>query len=44
VLVGDPGRADLPRERLEILATYWAAHAAAVADSEVEWVHVLELT
>jgi predicted nicotinamide N-methyase len=44
VLVGDPGRPDLPRGRLEILATYWAAHAAAAADAEVQWVHVLQLT
>jgi predicted nicotinamide N-methyase len=44
VLVGDPGRADLPRDRLETLATYSTAHAAAAADAEMEWVHVLELT
>jgi len=43
VLVGDPGRADMPRGRLEILATYWAAHAAALTDAEVERVHVLRL-
>jgi predicted nicotinamide N-methyase len=44
VLVGDPGRADLPRGRLQTLATYWAADAAAATDAEVKWVHVLELT
>jgi predicted nicotinamide N-methyase len=44
VLVGDPGRADLPRGRLEILATYWVAHVAAVTDAEVEWAQVLRLT
>jgi predicted nicotinamide N-methyase len=44
VLVGDPGRADLPRGRLETIATYDTADAAAVTDAEVEWVHVLRLT
>jgi predicted nicotinamide N-methyase len=43
VLVGDPGRADLPRG-LEIVATYRAGHAAVVTDAEVKWVHVLRLT
>lgn len=43
VLVGDPGRANLPRHRLETLATYSTAGAAAVADAEVKWVHVLRL-
>jgi predicted nicotinamide N-methyase len=43
VLIGDPGRADLPRSRLEVLATYSAAPAAALADAEVKWVHVLQL-
>jgi predicted nicotinamide N-methyase len=43
VLVGDPGRADMPHGRLEILATYRAADAAALADAEVERVHVLRL-
>jgi predicted nicotinamide N-methyase len=42
VLIGDPGRPDLPRERLAVLATYWAARAAAASDAEVRWVHVLE--
>jgi predicted nicotinamide N-methyase len=44
VLVGDPGRPDLPHDRLQILATYAAADAAADTDAEVRWVHVLELT
>jgi predicted nicotinamide N-methyase len=44
VLVGDPGRADLPRGRLRTLATYEAAHAAVGIDAAVAWVHVLELT
>ena len=43
ILVGDPGRADLPLGRLEIVATYPVAHVAAVVDAEVEWVHVLQL-
>lgn len=41
VLVGDPGRDDLPRDWLEIVATYPAATAAAFADAEIEQVHVL---
>lgn len=44
VLIGDPGRGDLPWGRLEVLATYPAAHAAALVDAEVERVHVLQLT
>ena len=44
VLVGDPGRAHMPLGRLEIVATYRAAHAAALADAEVERVHVLRLS
>jgi predicted nicotinamide N-methyase len=44
VLVGDPGRDHLPVGRLQILATYSAANAAAVTDAEVAWVHVLQLT
>lgn len=44
VLVGDPGRAALPRDRLHALATYWAVPAAAGTDAELRWVHVLELT
>ena len=43
VLVGDPGRASMPRGRLEIVATYPTGHAAALADAEVERVHVLRL-
>lgn len=42
VLVGDPGRADMPRDQLEILATYSAASATAFADAEIEQVHVLQ--
>lgn len=43
ILVGDPGRANLPLDRFEVLATYSATHAAVVADAEVKWVHVLRL-
>jgi predicted nicotinamide N-methyase len=43
VLVGDPGRADLPRGRLKTLATYSAGLAAVAADAELERVHVLQL-
>ncbi len=42
VLVGDPGRVGLPSDRLQNLATYPTASAAAASDSQVEWVHVLE--
>jgi predicted nicotinamide N-methyase len=41
VLVGDPGRVDLPRDWLEIVATYPTARAATFADAEIKWVHVL---
>jgi predicted nicotinamide N-methyase len=43
VLVGDPGRTDLPRARLETVATYRTGLAAALVDAEREWVHVLQL-
>ncbi len=43
VLIGDPGRTDLPRGRLRIVATYGAAGAAAFADADIEQVHVLQL-
>ncbi len=42
VLVGDPGRSDLPRELMKIVATYPARSAAAFADAGVEQVHVLQ--
>jgi predicted nicotinamide N-methyase len=44
VLVGDPGRADLPGGRLTVVATYPAADAGVLADAEFEQVHVLRLT
>jgi predicted nicotinamide N-methyase len=43
VLVGDPGRAALPRGRLRTLATYSAVPAAAGTDADLRWAHVLEL-
>jgi predicted nicotinamide N-methyase len=43
VLVGDPGRTDLPRSRLETVATYQTGLAATLVDAERQWVHVLEL-
>jgi predicted nicotinamide N-methyase len=43
VLVGDPGRADLPRGRLKLVASYGAAGVAAFADADIEQVHVLQL-
>ena len=43
VLIGDPGRADMPRGRLEIKATYRTTDAATFTDAEVEQVHVLSL-
>ncbi len=44
VLVGDPGRGDMPRDQLEIVATYRVATATAFADAEIEQVHVLQPT
>ena len=43
VLVGDPGRDGLPHDRLQVLATYSAAPAAAAVDAQVQWVLVLQL-
>ncbi|OAE47493.1 class I SAM-dependent methyltransferase, partial [Agrobacterium tumefaciens] len=36
VIVGDPGRAYLPKQRLEALATYQVAVSRALEDSEVK--------
>jgi len=41
VLLADPGRADLPGDRLEVIATYSADGAAEHADAEIEHVYVL---
>jgi len=43
VLVGDPGRPHLPDSRLRVIATYPATDAAALADAEIEHVHVFQL-
>ncbi|HEY3007669.1 MAG TPA: 50S ribosomal protein L11 methyltransferase [Micromonosporaceae bacterium] len=41
VLVGDPGRAFLPRDGLDVVASYAAPTEAGFADSELTEVHVL---
>jgi hypothetical protein len=41
VLIADPGRADLPDDSLEIIATYSTDGAAELADAEIENVYVL---
>jgi predicted nicotinamide N-methyase len=43
VLIGDPGRANLPLSRLALLATFPTSGAAASVDAEIEHVHVLRL-
>jgi predicted nicotinamide N-methyase len=43
VLVGDPGRGDLPDERLRVIATFPTADAASLVDAQIEQVHVLQL-
>jgi predicted nicotinamide N-methyase len=43
VLVGDPGRGDLPDERLRVIATFATADAASLVDAQIEQVHVLQL-
>jgi predicted nicotinamide N-methyase len=40
-VVGDPGRAFLPRDRLEVVASYAAPTERAFADAEIAEVHVL---
>jgi predicted nicotinamide N-methyase len=42
VLVGDPGRSGMPRDRMKIVATYSATSAAGFADAEIKHVHVLQ--
>jgi predicted nicotinamide N-methyase len=41
VLIGDPGRSDLPTDRLSVVATYRATNAGTQADAEIDHVHVL---
>jgi predicted nicotinamide N-methyase len=43
VLVGDPGRAYLPKERLEVVATYRVPIVGALEDAEVKQTDVLRL-
>jgi predicted nicotinamide N-methyase len=43
VLVGDPGRSELPLDELELLATYPTVTAAAYADAEIGHVYVYRL-
>jgi predicted nicotinamide N-methyase len=40
-LIGDPGRAFLPRDRFEVMASYPAPAEGAFADAEISEVHVL---
>jgi len=42
VLIGDPGRAFLPRDRLRVVATYQVPLADAFADAEITRVDVLQ--
>jgi predicted nicotinamide N-methyase len=42
VLVGDPGRADLPRDSFDVVATFPASSAAAALDAQLRWVYVLQ--
>ncbi|WP_419829568.1 class I SAM-dependent methyltransferase [Methylobacterium sp.] len=43
VLIGDPGRTYLPRERLECLATYAVPVSRALEDAEIKQSHVWRL-
>jgi predicted nicotinamide N-methyase len=44
VLVGDPGRDYLPREHLEVVATYEASRVGAAEDAEIRQIHILRLS
>jgi predicted nicotinamide N-methyase len=41
VLIGDPGRASLPTDRLAVVETYCATNVGTHADAEIDHVHVL---
>jgi predicted nicotinamide N-methyase len=41
VLIGDPGRPDLPRDRLELVATYPVPQGGELADAEIRQTNVL---
>jgi predicted nicotinamide N-methyase len=43
VLIGDPGRTYLPRDRLECLATYTVPVSRSLEDSEIKRSHVWRL-
>ncbi|GAA1814663.1 methyltransferase [Planosporangium flavigriseum] len=43
VLVGDPGRADLPNDSLEVAASYQVSMMGAPEDAQISQVYVLEL-
>jgi len=43
VLIGDPGRTYLPRDRLECLATYAVPVSRALEDAEIKQSHVWRL-
>src|SRR5262249_19361296 len=43
ILVGDPGRAYLPNDRLDVLATYRVSMLGAPQDAQFSRVYVLEL-
>ena len=40
VLIGDPGRSYLPRERLEALATYEVPVTRTLEDADIKTTHV----
>jgi predicted nicotinamide N-methyase len=42
VLVGDPGRAYLPHDRLEVVASYEVSMMGAAEDAEIRQAHVLQ--
>jgi predicted nicotinamide N-methyase len=42
VLVGDPGRAFLPHDRLEVVASYEVSMMGAAEDAEIKQAHVLQ--
>ena len=44
VLVGDPGREYLPRERLDVVASYHVSTVDAAEDAEIAQTHVLQLS
>jgi predicted nicotinamide N-methyase len=43
VLVGDPGRAHLPHDRLEVVAAYQVSMPGAPEDAQISQVYVHEL-